>query len=842
MTVVLSRQSTTRGRARGRRRTVMGAHASTPRGARERVGVAREREDARGRHGDNHHHPRRDDDANEDEVDGDDDAVVTVDARDSGRATSTTSASASTTTTTTTSHAELRRCLKTLCASKRETPDADDVFWYEIGNAVSEPLTGTSGAVLDALTRPFAETMYANDDGRGGLYKLARHAARQARVASGNARTTPVSAINVTVLTTMFIKHFMEFASASDGEALGVGSLGGRRSERLRALEATFSRDARWETNGKGGEGSSASPFDDLLRACMDVVCNKHVTSQTMALHAACVRLLLVAASSQLAFDLDDVEGRENGHPLARRLLAIAKTDGALVGTFMCALVRLIIQRHPNSGDIHEGSANASSTDAARRRSGEGRGGAFFGFLFSSSRDKTDRGSRETTQRSVVRHPYAVASPLASECVNLFLALCAHGALGGAAENPFRRAVREMKDVSTRDSVPASKRKSCLVDFTELFAAICAMLPSDAGLLLSYVALSSSARFVSHVAKSDNLPEFARHLLRELYHAREHRGGHASQLIVASLLILSRNERFVRAVNVHPSGSTHWYKERIISECSLGSLIFIILSREVKYDASKTVHVSKTLHALGVVANMACVARDVSGYAAQRLVNVLALFTKRYAKAKRVRANSTDALGHTRGDDELDVYEDLIRIVFEILNCLVTDLDSLGNNPEIVYALIHREDVLGAYRTHAMFAEYVQNIECVLDHYQNAIESVRAEQQDSPMSVDRLKRVISENRLTESPQKTTTGVECERNCSMHGFHPMRFEYVEDETNTPYFLIPYVWGVIHSMSGVRWNEGAVALFARADETDETDETDAEESSSRVESSSCVSDNV
>ena len=44
-----------------------------------------------------------------------------------------------------------------------------------------------------------------------------------------------------------------------------------------------------------------------------------------------------------------------------------------------------------------------------------------------------------------------------------------------------------------------------------------------------------------------------------------------------------------------------------------------------------------------------------------------------------------------------------------------------------------------------MFAEYVQNIECVLEHYQNAIESVRVEQKDSPMSVDKLKRVISEN-------------------------------------------------------------------------------------------------
>jgi len=827
----------------------MGAHASTPRGARAFV-VGRDddetEEEETGDERPSRHRPSRHRAGDEEdggagseararvrEEEEEEEEEEEVRARVRG-ASASASASASAT-----SHGELRRCLKTLCASRRETPARDDVFWYEIGNAVSEPLTGTSGVALDALTRPFAEAMYAKDGRRGGLYKLARHAARQLRVASGNARTTPVSAINVTVLTTMFVKHFMEFASENDGEGLGVGTLGGRRSERLRALDATFSRDARWETNGDaGGERTMTSPFDDLLRACMEIVSNKHVTSQTMALHAACVRFLLVATSSQLAFDLDDIEGRENGHPLARRLLAIATTDGALVGSFMCALARLFIQRPSNSGDIHEGSANAS-TEASTRTSGEGRGGAFFGFLFASSREKTSRGSRATTQRSVVKHSYAVTSPLASECVNLFLALCTHGAFGAASENPFRRAVSEMKDVSTRDSVPASKRKACLVNFTELFAAIRATLPSDAGLLLSYAMLSSSARFVSHVAKSDDLPQFVRHLLRDLYHAREHRGGHASQLIVASLLILSQNERFVRAVNVHPSGSTNWYKERIISECSLGSLIFIILSREVTYDASKTMHVSKTLHALGVIANMACVARDVSGYAAQRLVNVLALFTKRYAKAKRVRANSTDALGHKGGENELDVYEDLIRVVFEILNCLVTDLDSLGNNPEIVYALIHREDVLGAYRTHAMFAEYVQNIECVLEHYQNAIESVRVEQKDSPMSVDKLKRVISENRLTASPQKTT-GVECERNCSMHGFHPMRFEYVEDDTNTPYFLIPYVWGVVHSMSGVRWNESAVALFAAPDEPDDDGGDDDEDASSSMHSS--VSEHV
>jgi hypothetical protein len=41
---------------------------------------------------------------------------------------------------------------------------------------------------------------------------------------------------------------------------------------------------------------------------------------------------------------------------------------------------------------------------------------------------------------------------------------------------------------------------------------------------------------------------------------------------------------------------------------------------------------------------------------------------------------------------------------------------------------------------------------------------------------------------------------------------MRFAYVEDEVNAPYFLIPYVWGVVHAQSGVFWNRSAIALFA------------------------------
>ena len=132
--------------------------------------------------------------------------------------------------------------------------------------------------------------------------------------------------------------------------------------------------------------------------------------------------------------DLDDIEGGER-HPLARRLLAIATTDGALVGSFMCALARLFIQRPSNSGDIHEGSANAS-TGASARNSGEGRGGAFWVPVCVLAREDESRIARDDAkiggQAFVRRHVSA------RERVRQSLSRPLQTALGAASENPFR--------------------------------------------------------------------------------------------------------------------------------------------------------------------------------------------------------------------------------------------------------------------------------------------------------------------------------------------------------------------------------------------------------------------
>ena len=276
----------------------MGSAASTPtRGDDEgdqweTLDATDDAADARERANDNdrggrHHRARRAERCDDDD---DDDATsATRREREGGRSTTRATTRASTASVSGT-YGELRRSLKAMCETRDATPEITDVFWYEIGNAVSEPMTSVSERTLDEILRPYGRALFVNNARNGGLYKLAKHAARQLSVASGNARSTPVSAINVTLLVSIFIKYFIEFASEGDGGFGGVAALGGGRSERVRALAATFARDERWETGG-GPNASleNTSPFDDLLRACVDVLCGKHVTAQDDGV-ACCVR------------------------------------------------------------------------------------------------------------------------------------------------------------------------------------------------------------------------------------------------------------------------------------------------------------------------------------------------------------------------------------------------------------------------------------------------------------------------------------------------------------------------------------------------------------------------
>lgn len=694
----------------------------------------------------------------------------------------------------------MRNALRTLCGSSA-APDASDVFWFELGNAFGEPLTSVDERALDAALRPLSQELYAHYAHSGGLYKLARHASLQLAVAGSNAHTVPVGAINVTVLVSVFFKHFIEFtASMKHGKDA--------RAARVDEFRALCRFNADWESGSiqaSSSLSSSSSPFSDILKSCVDVLSKRRVTASTMALHVSCVRLLLVALSSQLVYDVNDEDMRRMGHPLASLLRVLGDEDDVVSGSLVCALLNQIAAREVNSGDIYDRSVHGAS--GGSRNGARGLISSLLSFNKSSSKSSStahnDYNDGATPMKTTLR---IEPSPLADECANLLLALCTHSALGTIESNPFRSALGCVKDVSARASVVSSRREATLVDFEQLTKTLCSLVSTDKGLLVLYTVLVSTPRFIAHLAST---MEYAadlllQNVLRELYDATT--AAHEDveqklQITTAIVLMLTSDVAFMRRVQSmynSNAGSVEYYKDRILRQTSLASLLIIVCSRAIDYRvSSRQSSAATSLNALGAMANVSRVVQGISNYAAQRLVNVLALFTRRYSRLLLKLRDDGDSCDLKK---EANVFEDFIRIVFETLNGLVVDAESLRLNPEIVYALMHREDLFSAYRTHETFAEYVQNIEGVLRTYHEAIDDAQENDCSSPISVGSLKRIIAD--IDRSAGEVVV---------KHEFYPMRLAYAEDDERTLIFLAVYSWCCISITSGVLWHPRVLALF-------------------------------
>lgn len=73
---------------------------------------------------------------------------------------------------------------------------------------------------------------------------------------------------------------------------------------------------------------------------------------------------------------------------------------------------------------------------------------------------------------------------------------------------------------------------------------------------------------------------------------------------------------------------------------------------------------------------------------------------------------------------ELNIYTDFLRIVLEIVNAILTY--ALPRNPEVVYALLHRQELFEPFKDHPRFAELLDNIQAVLDYFNSRMDEAGA--------------------------------------------------------------------------------------------------------------------
>ncbi|KAK3040536.1 hypothetical protein RJ639_028982 [Escallonia herrerae] len=376
------------------------------------------------------------------------------------------------------------------------------------------------------------------------------------------------------------------------------------------------------------------------------------------------------------------------------------------------------------------------------------------------------------------------------------------------AENPYYKALESAKDIEFDIvDIEGNAHRSPLLrlPFASLFDTLGMCLADEGAVLLLYTLVHGNSDFLEYVLVRTDLDTLLMPLLETLYDAAR-RTSNQIYMVLIILLILSQDSSFNASIHKLMLPSVPWYEERLLHQTSLGSLMIIILIRTVKYNLSKLRDVYLHTNCLATLANMAPHVHRLSAYASQRLVSLFYMLSRKYAssytKLAELKNNKMHiSNGESRDGDnlpedmstELHIYTDFLRIVLEIINAILTY--ALPRNPEVVYAIMHRQEVFQPFRNHPRFNELLENIFNVLDFFNSRID---AQKVDGEWSVEKVLEVII--------------ITCRfwRGEGMKMFNQLRFTY-EQESHPEEFFIPYVWQLVVSRSGFSFNPSSINLF-------------------------------
>ncbi|XP_028639058.1 dymeclin [Grammomys surdaster] len=390
-----------------------------------------------------------------------------------------------------------------------------------------------------------------------------------------------------------------------------------------------------------------------------------------------------------------------------------------------------------------------------------------------------------------------LTSPLANQSLLLLLVLVN---LTDAPDipNPYRQAVTSFKNTQDSSPFPSSVPHTFQINFNSLYTALCEQQTSDQATLLLYTLLHQNSNVRTYMLARTDMENLVLPILEILYHVEE-RNSHHVYMALIILLILTEDDGFNRSIHEVILKNITWYSERVLTEISLGSLLILVVIRTIQYNMTRTRDKYLHTNCLAALANMSAQFRSLHQYAAQRIISLFSLLSKKHNK---VLEQATQSLrGSLSSNDvplpdyaqDLSVIEEVIRMMLEIINSCLTN--SLHHNPNLVYALLYKRDLFEQFRTHPSFQDIMQNIDLVISFFSSRLLQAGAE-----LSVERVLEIIKQ------------GVVALPKDRLKKFPELKFKYVEEERPEEFFT-PYVWSLVYSSAvGLYWNPQDIQLFA------------------------------
>ncbi|BBN01202.1 dymeclin [Marchantia polymorpha subsp. ruderalis] len=603
----------------------------------------------------------------------------------------------------------------------------------------------------------------------------------------------PIKAINATRFARIFLKYFIEMFNADVVDHLLLSELHEHATQIHKPDQ---------------------NVIELVIRTLLEFVGTADVNVRTYSLHLEVVNLLLVMMSTQLH------TGYIGAPKILHPFLEPALTQGIdLVGPFVRKLLVSFITKLPvpsgsamylayNQGGILERMTVVAAS------------------VLSTSYTNLVKGKGEVSK-----------SPLADNSLLLLLVLVHNikvvyaeengektDADSGAIDellpssnatgvNPFRDALETLRDTSfypallnseqvdadDLELVDAQITSALKIPYGALFERLSATVADERSTLLLYSLVHGNATFLEYMLVRVDLDTLLVPVLEVLYNASRCNSNQIYMLLIV-LLILSQDASFNACIHKLMLPGVPWYKERLLPRTSLGSLMVVILIRIVKENLSKLRDVYLHTNCLATLANMAPHCHQLNSYASQCLVSLFDMLARKYTRLSETHAHGT-TICISEGDHvsseipeevptELHIYTDFLRIVLEVINSILTY--ALPRNPEVVYALLHRQELFQPYREHPSFQELVANVDTVVEFFSVPLKSI-----DGHCSVERvLDAIVNHTRLW-------------RGEAMHTFPQLRFTY-EEEMHSEDFFTPYVWQLVVAHSGIAWDLDSIDL--------------------------------
>eukprot|EP00897_Mesotaenium_endlicherianum_P006674 jgi/Mesen1/6034/ME000308S05228 len=643
-----------------------------------------------------------------------------------------------------------------------------DDFWDNL-LSFPYPLTKLKESELDEATQEAATTLALNTRQTGHFAKLLVHVRQIVSGLSPPLQKHPIKAINALYFTRLFLKHLVE---CYDGKE--VWEL---------MLLSVSDAEAEWANLYSGHQNL----MEPMVRALLSFVGNFEVNVNTYVVHLEVINALLVMGSTQMHAQLglasrdshDDLAG-----PVVRKLLIayIAKL----------ALPPRAPYRAPapnmNAAAVGGGGSGVGpEPGGVLRKVGSAAVAVLllpyytYAYLTNVSNSGLGGGKSPLAESSLLlllvlvhygkQLPQPVPDDAAAQqhaSVNGSGSGSGNGDGKGGAEvepprpvyaaNPFRAALQTARDTDSVNnmmgttSAMALEEGSVCIPFAALYDTLGACLMDDRSTLVLYSLVHGNGAFLEYL------------------------------LVRADLDTI-----------VLPG--VPWYKERLLPKISLGSLMVVILIRTIKYNLSKLRDVYLHTNCLAALANMAPHVHHLNAYASQRLrANAGRDLLLSSNGGSGGSSSSEHQLPSADTPTELHIYTDFLRIVLEIINAILTY--ALPRNPEVVYALLHRQEVFEAFRHHPRFYELLDNIFTVIEFFNVRMDDKAME--GGEWSVERvLDLVVGHTRAWRAD-------------GLKMFTELRFTY-EEELHPEEFFVPYVWSLVFAHSQVPWYADYITLF-------------------------------